>query len=254
MISPYPWTPPAAAPDTRPRIPACYDAHLGRICRGIRIGSSRGHLLGQAGALIQQGLGGIENGSGDRSASENVADVRQLDTRPVGHIPLANPGSPELALQPCYSSLWLCFVLLHESEGITYQPMAVKGKLMADTPATIEARVSERIRGLYLRETEGLSPQPSQRSWALAKGLDPQKYNDWFKNGTQPGYENLLLLEEKFKIPWQWFLVGDEGADVIRRTSKARKRQDEEIRRRRTDAIGTAHLQALRPMSKKAAG
>jgi len=62
------------------------------------------------------------------------------------------------------------------------------------------------------------------------------------------------VLQAQFEIPWQWFLVGDEGASAIRRTSVARKKRDEAIRRQRETAIGTAHLQQKTPGPRREVG
>lgn len=114
---------------------------------------------------------------------------------------------------------------------------------MADTPEAIKAKVTGRIQSLYLRETEGLPQRESQRQWAIRRGLDPQKYNTWW-NGVQPDYDALLVLEEKFGIPWQWFVVGDDGAEVLRRTSKRRKARAAELERERQIKIANAERQA----------
>lgn len=124
---------------------------------------------------------------------------------------------------------------------------------MPETAEAIRAQITRRIRSLYERETEGLPQVESQRKWAARHGIDPAKYNAWW-NGTQPDYEGLVVLQEKFAIPWQWFLVGDEGAVEIRRTSVARKKRDEAIRRQRETAIGNAHLHQKTPARRRDVG
>lgn len=79
---------------------------------------------------------------------------------------------------------------------------------------------TERIAELWAAVHAG-NPRLSQRQFALDNKLDPTKFNNWTK-GTQPDYEGLEQLQRVFGVPWQWILVGDDGADALAAYSRKR--------------------------------
>jgi transcriptional regulator with XRE-family HTH domain len=57
---------------------------------------------------------------------------------------------------------------------------------------------------------------------ARGTGIDQQKLSRWVRGGLPDSLAELEKVAAFLGAPWQWFLVGDEGAEAIARYRRTR--------------------------------